>query len=99
MTPAAVKLERRQAQPGPAASLIAAVAVAASSRFKPLAAGIDLQELLDDVAETLGDWTYLLVGLLAFLETGAFVGLVAPGETSVILGGAVAGPGGRRRSC
>ena len=29
----------------------------------------------------------------AFLETGAFVGLVAPGETVVILGGAVAGQG------
>ena len=35
----------------------------------------------------------MLVGVLAFLETGAFVGLVAPGETAVILGGAVAGQG------
>ena len=32
-------------------------------------------------------------GLGAFLETGAFVGLVLPGETVVILGGAVAGQG------
>ena len=31
--------------------------------------------------------------MLAFLETGAFVGLVFPGETAVILGGAVAGQG------
>jgi membrane protein DedA with SNARE-associated domain/membrane-associated phospholipid phosphatase len=31
--------------------------------------------------------------LLAFLETGAFVGLVAPGEFTVLLGGAVAGQG------
>ena len=54
---------------------------------------IDAQELLDDVARGLGDWTYLLVGALAFLETGAFVGLVFPGETAVILGGAVAGQG------
>ena len=30
---------------------------------------------------------------LAFLETGAFVGLIAPGETVVVLGGAVAGQG------
>ncbi len=30
---------------------------------------------------------------MAFLETGAFVGLVAPGETFVILAGAVAGQG------
>ena len=40
-----------------------------------------------------GAWTYLLVGALAFLETGAFVGLVAPGEFTVLLGGAVAGQG------
>ena len=31
--------------------------------------------------------------MLAFLETGAFVGLVAPGEFTVILGGVIAGQG------
>ena len=31
--------------------------------------------------------------MLAFLETGAFVGLVAPGETVVIAGGVIAGQG------
>ena len=31
--------------------------------------------------------------MLAFLETGAFVGFVAPGETAVIVGGLVAGQG------
>jgi undecaprenyl-diphosphatase len=41
----------------------------------------------------LGEWTYLLVGVLAFLETGAFVGFIAPGETAVIVGGVVAGQG------
>ena len=35
----------------------------------------------------------MLVGLLAFAETGAFVGLVFPGETAVIIGGALAGQG------
>jgi undecaprenyl-diphosphatase len=54
---------------------------------------IDLQELLEDVADTLGAWTYLLVGVFAFAETGAFVGLVVPGETTMLLGGAVAGQG------
>ena len=39
------------------------------------------------------NWTYLLVGALAFLETGAFVGLIAPGETALLLGGLVAGQG------
>ncbi len=53
----------------------------------------DLQQLLDDFANLLGDWTYLIVALLAFLETGAFVGLLVPGETAMIVGGAVAGLG------
>jgi undecaprenyl-diphosphatase len=54
---------------------------------------LDLQGLLEDVSNTLGAWTYLLVGGFAFAETGAFVGLVVPGETVMLLGGAVAGQG------
>jgi len=54
---------------------------------------LDLQGLLEDVSNTLGAWTYLLVGAFAFAETGAFVGLVVPGETVMLLGGAVAGQG------
>ncbi len=54
---------------------------------------IDLQKLLEDASETLGAWTYLLVGVFAFAETGAFVGLVVPGETVMLIGGAVAGQG------
>jgi membrane protein DedA with SNARE-associated domain/membrane-associated phospholipid phosphatase len=54
---------------------------------------IDLEQLLEDVSTTLGGWTYALVAVSAFLETGAFIGLVAPGETVVILAGAVAGQG------
>jgi membrane protein DedA with SNARE-associated domain len=53
-----------------------------------------LEHALTDLADTLGAWTYLLVGGLAFLETGAFVGLVAPGETAIVLGGVVAAEGG-----
>jgi undecaprenyl-diphosphatase len=53
----------------------------------------NLEETLIRVGETLGSWTYLLVGALAFAETGAFVGLVAPGETAMLLGGLVAGQG------
>jgi membrane protein DedA with SNARE-associated domain/membrane-associated phospholipid phosphatase len=53
----------------------------------------ELQQLLEDVSNTLGAWTYLLVGVFAFAETGAFVGLVVPGETVMLLGGAVAGQG------
>ena len=54
---------------------------------------LDLQGLLEDVSNALGAWTYLLVGVFAFAETGAFVGLVVPGETVMLLGGAVAGQG------
>ncbi len=73
--------------------VIAAIAVAAFLAFKYLVPDIDVEQLLEDLSEKLGDWTYALVGVLAFLETGAFVGLVFPGETAVILGGAVAGQG------
>ncbi len=54
----------------------------------------DLEGALTDLSDTLGPWTYALVGGLAFLETGAFVGLIAPGETAVVLGGVVAAVGG-----
>jgi undecaprenyl-diphosphatase len=61
--------------------------------FQQIAPSLDIEGWLEDVAEDLGDLTYVLVGLLAFLETGAFVGLVFPGETAVIIGGALAGQG------
>jgi len=53
----------------------------------------NLEHALTDLSETLGPWTYALVGGLAFLETGAFVGLIAPGETAIVLGGVVAAQG------
>jgi membrane protein DedA with SNARE-associated domain len=53
----------------------------------------DFEQLLEDIGQELGRWTYLLVGGIAFLETGAFVGLIAPGEVAVIAGGVVAGQG------
>jgi membrane-associated protein len=73
------------------AAVIAAVAFALTTTgVVPLP---DWEKILTDVSETLGAWTYVLVGGLAFLETGAFVGLVAPGETAVVLGGVVAAHG------
>ena len=53
----------------------------------------DPKKVIGDIAAALGPWTYALVGVMAFLETGAFVGLVAPGETVVIAGGVIAGQG------
>jgi membrane protein DedA with SNARE-associated domain/membrane-associated phospholipid phosphatase len=61
--------------------------------FRDQLPSINLDKLIEDLSEGLGSWTYLLVGGLAFLETGAFVGLVAPGEFTVMLGGAVASQG------
>ena len=53
----------------------------------------DAETVIEDVATGLGPWTYVLVAVMSFLETGAFVGLVAPGETTVIVGGVIAGQG------
>jgi membrane protein DedA with SNARE-associated domain len=60
------------------------------SRFVP---HDELQHVLEDVSNALGTWTYLFAGIFAFAETGAFVGLVIPGETLLLVAGAVAGQG------
>ena len=70
-----------------------AAAIVAFFVFRGDLPHIDLEQAIQDLSEGLGGWTYLLVGALAFLETGAFVGLIAPGEFTVMLGGAVAGQG------
>jgi undecaprenyl-diphosphatase len=53
----------------------------------------DAKKVIEDIASALGTGTYALVGVMAFLETGAFVGLIAPGEFTVIIGGVIAGQG------
>lgn len=70
-----------------------AAAIVAFFVFRGDLPHIDLEQGIQDLSKGLGAWTYLLVGALAFLETGAFVGLIAPGEFTVMLGGAVAGQG------
>jgi undecaprenyl-diphosphatase len=71
-------------------AIVLALGVYASGVFSALP---DPKKVIEDVAETLGPWTYALVAAAAFLETGAFVGLVAPGETIVIAAGVIAGQG------
>ncbi len=66
---------------------------AAYQLFGDALPSINLEQALEDISDSLGEWTYLVVGALAFLETGAFVGLVFPGETAVVLAGAIAGNG------
>ncbi len=51
------------------------------------------EKIVRNLADALGKGTYALVGAMAFLETGAFVGFIAPGEFTVILGGVIAGEG------
>jgi undecaprenyl-diphosphatase len=86
-------LARRRSHGRPtlgAGLVVAALAVLIGTRVIPLP---NFETLILRVGETLGPWTYLLVGVMAYLETGAFVGLIAPGETTVIVGGLVAGQG------
>jgi membrane protein DedA with SNARE-associated domain/membrane-associated phospholipid phosphatase len=70
-----------------------AIVVAVGIAYYLFTQVLDLETILEKVAHALGAWTYALVGFFAFAETGAFIGLVAPGETVMLLGGAVAGQG------
>lgn len=70
------------------ATLAVAVALATGAIAVPDAAGA-----LSDASESIGALAYLLVPLLALLETGAFIGLLVPGETAVVIGGVVAAQG------
>jgi membrane protein DedA with SNARE-associated domain len=81
-----LSLERRLL----AAAAVVVLGVYASGVLSELP---DPKAVIEDIARALGAWTYALVGAMAFLETGAFVGLVAPGETVVIAGGVIAGQG------
>src|SRR4051812_3468022 len=69
---------------------VIALAVVASGVLSSLPS---LEDVIKNLADALGKWTYVLVGGMAFLETGAFVGFIAPGEFTVILGGVIAGEG------
>ena len=72
------------------ATLSAALAIAVLAGAIPVP---DLSGTLEDASRTLGAWAYPAVGALAFLETGAFIGLAVPGETAVVVGGVVAASG------
>lgn len=51
-----------------------------------------IERIVQWVTPVFGDWGLLLIFLATFLETSAFLGLVVPGETIVILGGILANP-------
>jgi membrane-associated protein len=71
--------------------LAAAAALLVAAGAVPLP---DADGPLEDASRTLGGWAYPAVSGFALLETGAFVGLLVPGETAVVVGGVVAERGG-----
>jgi membrane-associated protein len=83
--------------PTPRPRALLAGGVLAAMGFAAFVSGLvptpDVAGALTDLADTLGTWSYALVAGLAFLETGAFVGLLVPGETAIVLGGVVAAQG------
>src|SRR5947199_5922991 len=77
---------------------VKAIAVLAVVVLAVIASGVlsnlpSFEHIIKSLADALGKGTYALVGAMAFLETGAFVGFIAPGEFTVILGGVIAGEG------
>jgi membrane protein DedA with SNARE-associated domain/membrane-associated phospholipid phosphatase len=52
-----------------------------------------VENLIESLAKSLGQWAYILVAFMALAETAAFLGFVAPGEFAVIFGGVLAGEG------
>jgi undecaprenyl-diphosphatase len=51
---------------------------------------VAVTRLLDAVAGLASPWGYVVVGLMATLESAAFVGLAVPGETALLVGGFLA---------
>src|SRR5215218_4553238 len=72
-----------------AALLVSFLAGLATGTIDPTA----LARALAGLIGGLGDWAYAAVGGMAFLETGAFIGLVVPGETVVVVCGVAASHG------
>ena len=48
---------------------------------------------IESITPLLGSWGYLLVFVMTYLETSAFVGLVVPGEVTLLLAGLLASQG------
>ena len=52
-----------------------------------------LLDRLVELASSLGDWLYLIIGALAFAEAAIMLGFVIPGETALLAGGVLAAEG------
>ena len=78
--------------------VVAAVAFIATAAVVIYASGLleklpSSQDRIAGLFDGLGAWTYLVAGLLAFLEVGTFVGFFAPSELGVPFAGAAAAQG------
>src|SRR5215207_4094960 len=76
--------------------IIGTAGLAAAATLAVIAGALPMPDptgALEDASHTLGAWAYPAVAAFAFLETGAFVGLLVPGETAVVVGGVVAAAG------
>lgn len=74
-------------------TMLAVASLSAAGALLIAAGAAELPDLDQPVAAmsgAFGSWTYLVVGVFAFFETAAFVGLAVPGETAVLAGGMVA---------
>lgn len=69
------------------------MSAAAGAAAGELVGAAGLSGVLDAVLNLASPWGYLLIGLLAGLEAAAFLGLVIPGETAMLLGGVLAANG------
>ena len=52
-----------------------------------------LLDRLVNLASSLGDWLYVILGALAFAEAAIMLGFVIPGETALLAGGVLAAEG------
>ncbi|MDA8168688.1 MAG: VTT domain-containing protein [Nitrospiraceae bacterium] len=50
-------------------------------------------DYLRRVTDILGNWAYMIIFLAAFLESSAFLGLLVPGETAVVVAGFLSAQG------
>lgn len=51
-----------------------------------------IESLLRSVGDSIGVWLYLVAGLLAFGEAAILIGVVAPGETALLIAGVFCNP-------
>lgn len=88
-----VAWQRRSGRPVPAVACGLVAAGLAAYAALPASALPDFEALVADATRSLGSGTYLLAGALVFLETATLLGLILPGEVTLVFAGAAAAQG------